>query len=157
MKLTDKVLLIVAHAPSANTARLRDALIAGAQTDDIQGIAVRCLSPFETGPADVTVAQGIILATTENLGYMSGALKDFFDRIYYPCLEKTQGLPYALVIRAGHDGTGTRRAVETIVTGLRWRAVQEPLICRGEFREDFVGRCAELGAAMAVGLDAGIF
>lgn len=155
--MAEKNLLIVAHAPSTNTERLRDALMAGAQHDEIEGVAVQCLSPFDAGPADVKAAQAIILATTENLGYMSGALKDFFDRIYYPCLEETQGLPYALVIRAGHDGTGTRRGVETIVTGLRWRAVQEPLICRGEFQEDFVNQCAELGAAVAAGLEAGIF
>jgi hypothetical protein len=152
-----KTLLIVAHAPSSNTARLRDALLAGAAAPGIQDIAVRCLSPFEAEPGDVTAAQAIILMTTENLGYMSGALKDFFDRIYYPCLQRTQGLPYALVIRAGHDGTGTRRSVETIVTGLRWRAVQEPLICRGDWRDAFAGGCEELGAAMAAGLEAGIF
>jgi multimeric flavodoxin WrbA len=155
--MTEKTLLIVAHAPSPNTARLRDALVTGARQDEIQGVRVRCLSPFDAESADVKAAQAIILATTENLGYMSGALKDFFDRIYYPCLEETQGLPYALVIRAGHDGTGTRRGVETIVTGLRWRAVQEPLICRGDFQEAFVGQCAELGTAIAAGLEAGIF
>lgn len=154
--MTGKSLLIVAHAPSPNTKALRDALIDGTRQSEADGIVVKCLSPFDAEPGDVKATQAIILATTENLGYMSGALKDFFDRIYYPCLEETQGLPYALVIRAGHDGTGTRRAVETIVTGLRWRAVQEPLICRGEFRKEFVNQCAELGAAVAAGLEAGI-
>ncbi len=155
--MTGKRLLIVAHAPSPNTRRLLDAVVGGAGDPDIENVEVRSLSPFEATPDDVLAAQAIILGTTENLGYMSGALKDFFDRIYYPCLERTQGLPYALYIRAGHDGTGTRRAVETIVTGLRWRAVQEPLICRGEFREDFVQPCTELGTLMAAGLEAGIF
>lgn len=155
--MTQRQLLIVAHAPSTNTQRLLDAVIAGARLDDSQNLAVTALSPFDTKPEDVMAAGAIILGTTENLGYMSGALKDFFDRCYYPCLEQTQGLPYCLYIRAGQDGTGTRRGVETIVTGLRWRAVQEALICRGEWQEPFVDQCRELGAAMAAGLDAGIF
>ena len=155
--MPDKTLLIVAHAPSPNTLALREAVRCGAASPEIAGVAVRCLGPFEAGPEDVMAAQGIILGTTENLGYMSGALKDFFDRIYYPCLEHTQGLPYALYIRAGHDGTGTRRGVETITTGLRWRAVAEPLVCRGEWRDDFVQQCEELGMAVAAGLEAGIF
>ncbi len=155
--MTAKRLLIVAHVPSPNTLALRDAVLRGAGHEDIEGVAVTALTPFEAQPEDVLQAQAIILGTTENLGYMSGALKDFFDRIYYPCLEQTQGLPYALYIRAGQDGTGTRRGVETIVTGLRWRAVQEPLICRGEFREDFAPACEELGTLMAAGLEAGVF
>ena len=155
--MTGKRLLIVAHAPSPNTARLRDAVLQGARSDDSQSIDVEALSPFDTTPDHVLAAGAVILGTTENLGYMSGALKDFFDRCYYPCLEKTQGLPYCLYIRAGHDGTGTKRGVETIVTGLRWRAVQEPLICRGDWQDDFVDQCHDLGAAMAAGLDAGIF
>ncbi|PPR20531.1 MAG: hypothetical protein CFH40_01892 [Alphaproteobacteria bacterium MarineAlpha10_Bin3] len=153
----NKRLLIVAHAPSDNTRILRDAVARGAAHDDIDGVDVQVLSPFDAGPDDVRSAQAVILGTTENLGYMSGALKDFFDRIYYPCLEHTQGLPYALYIRAGHDGTGTRRAVETIVTGLRWRAIQEPLICRGDYRDEFADQCAELGTLMAAGLEAGIY
>lgn len=155
--MSKKHLLIVGHVPSPNTHRLRDAVVAGAEHPDISGVEIACKSPFDTDPADVLAAQAVILGTTENLGYMSGALKDFFDRVYYPCLEEKQGLPYALYIRAGMDGTGTRRGVETIVTGLRWRAVQEPLICRGEWDEAFVGQCEELGTLVAAGLESGVF
>jgi len=150
-----KQLLIVAHAPSSNTLKLLESVQRGASGFD--DVAVTVQSPFAARPQDVLATDGIILGTTENLGYMSGALKDFFDRIYYPCLEETQGRPYALYIRARHDGTGTRRGVETIVTGLRWRAIREPLICRGEFRKEFLADCEELGALMAAGLDAGVF
>ncbi len=150
-------LLIVAHAPSANTRRMRDAVVAGAGAEGIEAVEVVALSPFETGAEDVRAAQAVILGTPENLGYMSGALKDFFDRIYYPCLERTEGLAYALYIRAGHDGTGTRRAVESITAGLRWRAVREPLICRGPWHEAFLDECRDLGMLIAAGLDAGIF
>jgi hypothetical protein len=151
-----KILLIVAHAPSPNTRRLRDALVEGTRDPDASNVLVQCLSPFEAGPEHVMSADGILLSTTENLGYMSGAMKDFFDRIYYPTLDQKQGLPYALQVRAGNDGSGTQRAVETIVTGLRWRAVQEALICRGDFQESFVDQCRELGAALAVGLEMGV-
>jgi hypothetical protein len=152
-----KRLLVVAHAPSPNTGRLRDAIMAGVAAAESETVEARILSPFEAGPDDVLTAQAVILFTTENLGYMSGALKDFFDRVYYPVLEAKQGLAYLLIVRAGYDGTGTRRGVETIVTGLRWRAVQDPLICRGDFDEAFVGQCEEAGTLMAAGLDAGIF
>ena len=155
--MSEKQLLVVAHVPSANTRRLVEAVLRGARNPGIDGVAVRHLPPLEAGPADVLGADALVLGTTENLGYMSGALKDFFDRIYYPCLDQAQGLPYALYVRAGHDGTGTRRAVETIVTGLRWRAVREPLICRGDWQETFLGEGEELGMFMAAGLEAGIF
>jgi len=151
-----KKLLIVSHAPSLNTRTLRDAVAQGAGHEDIENVEVTVLAPLEAGPDDVLACDAIILGTTENLGYMSGALKDFFDRSYYPCLEKTQGLPFAYYIRAGHDGTGTRRAVESITTGLKWRLVQEPLICRGEFQEEFVDQCEKLGLSMAASLEAGI-
>ncbi|MBL8660203.1 MAG: flavodoxin family protein [Rhodospirillales bacterium] len=155
--MNERTLLIVAHAPSPNPVALRNAVAEGARSPEIEGVAVQVLSPFATQPEHVLSAQAVILGTTENLGYMSGALKDFFDRCYYPCLEETQGLPYALYIRAGHDGTGTRRGVETIVTGLRWRPVQEPLLCRGAWTTDFLAPCRDLGLAMAAGLEAGVF
>jgi len=152
-----KTLLIVFHAPSPNTVALRDAVVNGAEDPEVSGVVVRSLAPLNTVPEDVIMADAVILGTTENLGYMSGALKDFFDRCYYPCLDVKQGLPYALIVRAGHDGTGTRRAVESITTGLRWRAVQEPLILRGAYDPSFNQRCEELGRAMSNGLEAGVF
>jgi hypothetical protein len=152
-----KRLLLIAHAPSENTRRMREAVVAGAGSPDIADVDILAQSPFDTQPEHVMAAQAVILGTTENLGTMSGALKDFFDRCYYPCLDHTQGMPYVAYIRGRHDGTGTRRGIETITTGLRWRAVQEPLICRGDWQEDFIGQCRDLGAAMAAGLSLGIF
>lgn len=155
--MSAKRLLVVAHAPSPNTRAMLDAVVAGARAPEIGGVEVDARSPFDTTPEHVLAAGAVILGTPENLGYMSGALKDFFDRIYYPCLDHTQGLAYALYVRAGQDGTGTRRAVQTIVTGLRWRAAQKPLTCRGAWDEAFVEQCRELGMAMAAGLKAGVF
>lgn len=152
-----KQLLVVAHAPSANTQALVDAVLRGAGHPDLDSVSVRHVPPLQAVAEDVLAADAIILGTTENLGYMSGALKDFFDRVYYRVLEEKQGLPCALYIRAGHDGTGTRRAVQSIVTGLRWTWVQEPLVLRGEWQDDFLAQVEELGMAVAAGLDAGIF
>lgn len=152
-----KNLLIVAHAPSDNTRLLRDAVLRGTNADTIENVSARWVAPLEATPEDVLQADAIILGTTENLGYMSGALKDFFDRCYYPVLEKKQGLPCALYIRAGHDGTGTRRAIETIITGLRWNWAQDPLVLRGEWQPRFLDEVEELGLYMAAGLDSGIF
>ena len=133
---------------------MRAAVEAGARHNEVDVIVK---APLDAGPDDVLKANGMILGTTENLGYMSGALKDFFDRSYYPLLEETQGLPYTLYIRAGLDGTGTRRSVESIATGLKWKAVQEPLLCHGEYKERFLVDCRELGTLMAAGLEAGVF
>lgn len=149
-------LLVVTHDPSPNTRRMVEAVLAGARHEDIENVETRHVRPLEAGPDEVLDCDAIILGTTENLGYMSGALKDFFDRTYYCVIEQTEGLPYALYVRAGMDGTGTRRAVESICTGLSWKPVQDPLICRGEWRDEFLEQCEELGTYMAAGLDAGI-
>lgn len=152
-----KHLLIVFHTPSINSQSLTDAVVRGAGHEDISGVKIRALPALETVPDDVLWSNAVILGTTENFGYMSGGMKDFFDRIYYPCLEKTEALPYSLFIRAGNDGNGAKSSIERIVTGLRWKQVQEPLICAGEFSQSCLDDCEELGMTVAAGLEAGIY
>lgn len=151
-----KNLLIVSHTPSPNTQRLILESISAINILNCENLLVTHTSAFKTTSEQVKACDAIILFTPENLGYMSGALKDFFDRIYYPCLEETQGLPMALIVRAGHDGTGTVRAVTTICTGLKWNMVQPPLVCKGGWQEDFIAQCNELASVMAASLDCGI-
>lgn len=151
-----KHLLIVAHNPSPNTQKLVEATLRGARHEDIDGVEVRHIPPLEASPDDVLWADAIILGTTENFGYMSGALKDFFDRIYYPCLEQTEAMPYAAWIRAGLDGTGTKIAIGKITTGLSWKPVQESMILHGEYKPEFEQQCEELGMLMAASLESGI-
>jgi len=153
---TTKKLVVVSHAPSDNTKRLLDAVLKGANNPDISTVNVTYIAPLDTNSEDIKSADAIIIGTTENLGYMAGLIKDVFDRCYYDCLDHTQGLPFTFYVRAGNDGTGTKRAIESIAAGLRWRLVQEPLICKGEFSQEFISQCEELGLTMAASLDAGI-
>lgn len=150
-------LLIVSHCPSPNTRTLTDAVVRGATSEEITGVEVRFLAPLDAGPEDVLRSDGIVIGSTENFGYMAGRVKDFFERIYYPCLEETRGLPYALFIKGGSDGTGAQKSIERIITGLSWRAVQDPFIMTGKYRKEWLQPCEELGMAMAAGLEAGIF
>lgn len=157
VKMRMKNLLVVSNMPSDNTARLAKAVVRGARHEDIENVQVVHKAPLDANASDVLNAHGIVIGTTENFGYMSGLVKDFFERIFYECLEHTEALPYALYIRAGNDGTGTRIAVEKIITGLKWKAVQAPLILQGEYTESFEQKCEELGTTMSAGLDNGIF
>ncbi|NKI35582.1 flavodoxin family protein [Wenzhouxiangella sp. XN79A] len=150
-------LLVMAHAPSPNLERLRDAALDGARDPSIEGVDVVAKAPLDAGPDEVRAADAVLLLTPENLGYMSGALKDFFDRSFYELLDRTDALPYAVLVRAGQDGTGTKRALESICGGLKWRAVQDPLICRGPWQDAFEAQARDLGATLAAGLAAGIF
>ena len=143
--------------PSLNTCAMSKAVVEGASHADINGIEVLLMQALETDPAEVLEADAIILGTTENFGYMSGGMKDFFDRIYYPCLEQTESLPFAMFVRAGNDGLGARSSIERIAKGMAWKQVQEPLICTGKWQESFLGQCEELGMTLAAGLEAGIF
>lgn len=150
-------LLFVSHCPSENTRELRDRALAGIASLELEGLEVVAKSPPDAGPEDVLRASGVIIGTTENFGAMAGLVKDFFERIYYPCLEATQGLPVAYYIRAGEDGSGTQLGIDKIVTGLRWRQVAEPLILRGPYDQAFPELTADLAMTVAAGIDSGVF
>ncbi len=158
--MIDKTLLIIAHTPSVNTQILADRLseqMNNQGQESQYNFRIVQKSPQDTMAEDVLSADGVILGTTENLAYMAGLTKDFFDRCYYDLLEQKQGMPYAIYIRAVHDGTGTRRALESINNGLKWQMIQAPLILHGKWNEDFIQQVNELGMAMVVGMDMGIF
>ena len=106
---------------------------------------------------DILAADAVLLGTTENLSYMAGLTKDFFDRCYYPVLEHKQGMPFALYIRAGFDGTGTKLAIKTIITGLRWNQIQDTLILKGDWQDAFVEQVEELAMTLAAGVEAGMY
>ena len=154
--MASKTVLIVAHSPSPNTKKLAQAAFDGANHPDID-INVVLKSPQETQPEDVLAADALLLGTTENLAYMAGLTKDFFDRCYYPVLEKKQGMPFALYIRAGQDGTGTNRAMQTITTGLRWSWIQDAMILQGDWQDKFAEQVEELAMTLAAGVEAGIY
>ena len=150
-------LLVVWHSASGGTRDLVEAAVEGATDPMIadalgSAVDVRVMGAFEAGVEDVMAADGYLLATPENFGYMSGALKDFFDRTYYPCLEHTRGRPYGLLVKAGGDGLGAVGAVVPLAAGLEWRAVLEPLVVRGDVTADHLAAARELGGSLAAGL-----
>lgn len=153
----DKHLLIVYHSQSGSTERMAEAVIRGAQSDEVSGVKVRALSALEADAEDLKWADAFILGTPENFGYMSGAMKYFLDRVYYPCEGKLNGRPWALFVRAGNDGSGAISSVRRILQGLAVREVQEPVLIAGEFDAARLEDCEMLGLTMAAGLEAGIF
>ena len=150
-------LLIVANCPSDNTRKLHQAVQAGATSAQFNGIEVRALQPLDADAEDVLWANGVVLGTTENFGHISGLVKDFLERIYYPCLEKTEGMPVAVYVKGGLDGQGAKTAIERILTGLKWKSVQPTLVLKGEYRDEFRAECEQLGMLMAAGLESAVF
>ena len=150
-----KTLLIVYHTGGVKTARMAEAVARGARGENGVQVAVkRCA---DAGADDVLAADGLILGTPENFGYMSGMMKDFLERVFYACEGKVNGRPWALFVGAGQDGAGAVTSVERIVAGLRLQKVHEPIVGLGELTPDILARCEELGAAFAAGLALGVF
>ncbi len=150
-------LLVVFHSRTGSTLALCDTAVAAATAAAGDEVALRVLGAFSAGPDDVMWSHGVLLVTPANFGYMSGALKDFFERVYHPCLEHTVGLPYALVVKGDTDVDGAVSSVERIATGLRWRRVLPPVTVVGATTSADTEQVAELGATFAAGIAAGIF
>ena len=148
-------LLIVHHTASPALHSMFDAVLSGATEDQIEGVDVVTRPALTAGAVDVLEADGYVLGTPANLGYVSGALKHFFDQIYYPCLDATAGRPYGLYVHGNNDTGGALRAVETITTGLQWKQAHEPVTVLGQPGKDDLDACWELGAALAAGLTLG--
>ena len=136
---------------------MAEAVIAGATNEDVSGVEVRVKSALEADVDDMLWADAFILGTPENFGYMSGAMKYFLDRVFYPCENKLNGKPYAMFVRAGNDGSGAISSMRRILSGLAVREVQDPVLIAGEFDEERLPECEELGLTLAAGLEAGVF
>lgn len=150
-------LLIVYHSQSGSTKRMAEAVIDGARDDAVEGVDVIVRDALDATAEDLLDCDAFVLGTPENFGYMSGAMKTFLDRVYYPCEGKVNGRAFALFIRAGNDGTGAISSLRRILTGLAVREVQEPVLIAGEFDESRLAECRELGMTLAAGLEAGIY
>jgi multimeric flavodoxin WrbA len=145
-------LLVVHHTPSPATQALLEAVLAGARDPEIEGVEVVTRPALTASAVDVLTCDGLLLGTPANIGYMSGALKHFFDGIYYPTLQERAGLPYALWVHGGDDTTGAVRAVEKIAAGLSWRPVAAPVSVTGTPGRAELEACQELGATVAATL-----
>jgi multimeric flavodoxin WrbA len=154
--MTRRLLIVYGGNPGGRTEKLCAAVTSGIRHSSAD-VDLRERRALDADADDLLWAEAVILGTPEHFGYMSGALKDFFDRTFYPCENRTAGLPWGLFISAGNDGTGTRTAVERIVAGYRWKSVSEPIIVVGDPDAAALGRCHDLGATLAAGLATGIF
>ncbi|WP_297544963.1 flavodoxin family protein [Amycolatopsis sp.] len=145
-------LLIVHHTPSPNVQAMFEAVLSGTSAPEISGVDVVRRPALAATASDVLAADGYLLGTPANLGYMSGALKHFFDTVYYPCLDATRGRPFACYVHGNSDVTGTLRGIESITTGLGWEKAAGIVTVTGEPGKEDLAACWELGATIAAGL-----
>ena len=145
-------LLLVHHTTSPALQAMLEGVVAGARDPELAGIDLAVVPALAATVPDVLAADGFVLGTPANIGYMSGALKHFFDQIYYPCLQAKTGAPYGLYVHGGSDTTGAVRAVKAIATGLSWVEVVAPVTTTGPVAAAVERQCYELGATLAANL-----
>jgi NAD(P)H-dependent FMN reductase len=150
-------LLVVFQSRSGGTQRLVDAAVSGARlaSEDPECLVVK--HAFDAVSEDVRTAGGLLIATPANFGYMSGAMKDFFERIYPSCLDLTVGKPYSMIVKGDTDVDGAAESVRRIATGMRWREVLPSLLVVGAISDFQLDEAQELGATLAAGIEAGIY
>ncbi|BDD83067.1 flavodoxin [Tsukamurella pulmonis] len=146
------VLLVIHHTPSPHCQEMFEAVIAGASDPEIEGVEVVRRAALAVTASDVLAADGFVLGSPANLGYISGALKHAFDTIYYPCLDATQGRPFGLYLHANEGGEGAERAVDSITAGLGWEKVTPYVVVSGRPTKDQLEECWNLGATVAAQL-----
>ena len=169
MAATPRRLLVVWHSFTGATEAMVGALLEGARAGAEEAVEVIALRAADAGAADVLAANAVVFATPEMLASMSGAMKDFFDRSYYPLLGRCEGKPYALLVCAGSDGQPTIAQLRRVAVGLRLKEVAEPvLVCTQAQTAEAIlaikqvpaselARGRELGALLAAGLELGVF
>lgn len=162
-----KRLLIVWHSRTGAARAMAEAAARAAAQE--AGVETRLVAAEAAGPDDLLAADGYIFAAPENLAALSGEMKAFFDRCYYPVLDRLNGRPYAALIAAGSDGTNAARQLARIATGWRLKAVAEPrivcthaqapeaILAQKTVPAEDLAACAELGATLAAGLAIGVF
>jgi multimeric flavodoxin WrbA len=148
-------ILIIYHSQTGNTEKMALAVAEGCRLIDDTGITLR--KAAEATLDDLLAADGLAIGTPENFGYMSGMVKDFFDRTFYAAQEKVFRKPYVVFISAGNDGEGALRSVERIAQGYKFKKVYEPVISTGIPAEEALDACRTLGGVLAGGCQMGIF
>lgn len=142
-------LLVVHHTPSPALHTMLEAVRSGATAPEVPAVEVEVRAALSATAADVLAADGFVVGGPANLGYLAGAVKHFFDTVYYPCLEDTVGRPFGAYLHGNDDTAGARAALEKITTGLRWRPVAEPVEVRGAPDAAARDACWNLGAVVA--------
>ena len=145
-------LLVVHHTTSPALEAMLEAVMAGARDPELADVEVVRVPALGAGVPDVLAADGFLLGTPANIGYMSGALKHFFDQVYYPCLHAKKGAPFGLYVHGASDTTGAVRAVAAITAGMGWAEVSKPVVAIGPVTTDIERQCYELGATVAANL-----
>ncbi|SOD74754.1 NADPH-dependent FMN reductase [Jatrophihabitans sp. GAS493] len=150
--MPNPLLLVVHHTTSPAMAGMLESVLSGTAAEGIEGVDVAVRAALAATAVDVLAADAFLLGTPANIGYMSGALKHFFDQIYYPTLAEKVGAPYGCFIHGNNDTAGALRGVQAIAKGLGWREVHEPVLTVGAPSKADLDACWDLGATVAASL-----